>query len=597
MWVRYAFACLVLAAPAVGRAQEAPEQLLPDGAQIYFRWDGIEAHRAAYEKTAIGKMMQGDTGTFVQSGFNQLQESLGALLTVQQLLDGVPPKMLKQLQDDAADAPKLLGELGKHGVLFTVEVRGLEPPQVQGTLVIPDAGEKPGPLFSALRLAMGLTKMEVAEQKIGNHTIWHVNTGPVQIAWWIEGKHAIVVAGTEAPEAVLKRMDDKSVPRLAASPLFKKVKGFDQFTTGLRGYADVASLVKLAKTRGKEVAKLLDDMGLDGLKSLTFYSGFDGEAERSLTEWDMPGPRKGLLRLAGGKAFKLGDVPPMPPDNTGWSMMNLDLAVVYDEALKAVEGVMGLVAPDQLPKVKQFIDAADAALGVNLRNDLVGSLGDQFATYTSPSEGVLTLGQTYLFKVKDAKKLQETLDQVVKGIGKATGADISVKKKKYHGVDLSMVEFRQEGFFFVPTYAIHKDWLVVGYYPQAVQGYILRATGELTAWKPEPSTVAAFDKLPKEFVSVSVSDPRPSVKQLLALAPLVGGAINSFIKESKFDVSSLPNAQDATRHLFPNVSVVSDDGKMLRMETRASLALPFDLTGIDTYAVFAVFSLARLNIR
>jgi hypothetical protein len=210
---------------------------------------------------------------------------------------------------------------------------------------------------------------------------------------------------------------------------------------------------------------------------------------------------------------------------------------------------------------------------------------------------VLTLGQTYLFKVKDAKKLQETLDQAIKGIGKATGADISVKKKKYRGVEVSEVEYRQQGFIFVPTYAIHKDWLVIGFFPQAVHGYILRATGEIPAWKPEPSTVAAFDKLPKEFVSVSVSDPRPSVKQLLAIAPLVGGAINSFIKESKFDVSTLPNAQEATRYLFPNVSVVSDDGKTLRMETRASLALPIDIVGIDTYALFAAFSLARVTAR
>jgi hypothetical protein len=236
--------------------------------------------------------------------------------------------------------------------------------------------------------------------------------------------------------------------------------------------------------------------------------------------------------------------------------------------------------------------AADQALGVNLRNDLLGSLGGQFATYTSPSEGPLWLGQAFLFKVKDAKKLQETLDQIVKGIGKATGADISVKKKKYHGVELSMVEFRKEGFIFVPTYAIHKDWLIVSYFPQQVQGYIQRATGDLPAWQPESSTTAALEKLPKEFVSISVSDPRPSVKQILSLAPLAGGAINSFVKESKFDVSTIPNAQEATRHLFPNVSVVSDDGKTLRMETRASLALPFDLTGIDTYALFFAVTFA-----
>jgi hypothetical protein len=32
---------------------------------------------------------------------------------------------------------------------------------------------------------------------------------------------------------------------------------------------------------------------------------------------------------------------------------------------------------------------------------------------------------------------------------------------------------------------------------------------------------------------------------------------------------------------------------VLRVETRASLALPIELTGIDTYAILALFSFAR----
>ena len=52
-----------------------------------------------------------------------------------------------------------------------------------------------------------------------------------------------------------------------------------------------------------------------------------------------------------------------------------------------------------------------------------------------------------------------------------TNPDVSVKKKTYHGVELREVHVRQEGFFFVPTYAIHKDWLV---FPQ---------TREETPWR------------------------------------------------------------------------------------------------------------------
>ena len=49
-----------------------------------------------------------------------------------------------------------------------------------------------------------------------------------------------------------------------------------EFKTGARAYVDIASLVKLGGSRGKEIGQLLTDLGVDGLKSLTFHSGFDG---------------------------------------------------------------------------------------------------------------------------------------------------------------------------------------------------------------------------------------------------------------------------------------------------------------------------------
>jgi hypothetical protein len=162
---------------------------------------------------------------------------------------------------------------------------------------------------------------------------------------------------------------------------------------------------------------------------------------------------------------------------------------------------------------------------------------------------------------------------------------------------LHEVHVRQQGFFFVPTYAVHKGWLAVGYFPQGVQGYILRANGELPAWKPDESTREALGKLPKEFLSVSVSDPRPTVNQVLALAPLVTGLINSLVPESKFEVGLLPNAHEVSRHLFPNVSVVSTRGDTLRLETRASLALPLDLSNADSLIALQLLAALRFGAK
>src|SRR5260370_11853688 len=119
----YALGLLVFLLPGVARAaqeKDAPEHLLSGKSQIYIRWDGIEGHRASYDKTAIGKMMKGDTGTFVAGVFGQLQESLGSLLTVDQLLTGTPPDKLQKLQKHATESGKLIPLLSEHGLILAV---------------------------------------------------------------------------------------------------------------------------------------------------------------------------------------------------------------------------------------------------------------------------------------------------------------------------------------------------------------------------------------------------------------------------------------------------------------------------------------------
>jgi hypothetical protein len=580
---RSALAVAWLALIPAARAQ-TPEDLLPAGTQAYVRWDGMKAHRDAYSKTALGKMMAGDTGKFVDSVFGQMQQTVGGLLTVQSLLGGAAPEKLQKLTADATEATKLLPLLGDKGIILAVEVRKLEPHEGQVTLIVPDIADKPKPFLGLLRLAAGLAQADAKEEKIEGRAVSHFAAGPVHVAWWIDGKHGVVTVGTEPATATVKRMVGKG-EKLTANPLFKKITEFKQFETGARGFLDVAAMVKMSKPLGEDIGKIIENLGLNSLKSLCFYSGFEGAAERGLTEFEFGGPRKGLFALTRGKPFTLADVPPLPDDALSWSMTNFDVPALYDLGVQTVEQIVKLISPNDVAKIQETLDEVNKFLGVNIRNDLLANLTGPIVSYNSPAEGPYVLGQTFLVKAKDADKLHAAVDQAIKAIGQATGADVSIKKKKYRGVELREVQVHQQGFIFAPTYTIHDGWLVFGYYPQNVQGYILRSKGEVPTWKPGPEVRAAFDQLPKEFSSVSVTDPRPTVKQLLSIAPPLAALANSFLPEAKIDVGSLPNAHEATKHLFPNVSIVHDNGNTLRQETRASVALPFDAAGLDTYVI------------
>jgi len=594
MFLRSTLVLFLCTASGLARAQDIPENLLPAGTQVYARWDGVDAHRAAYLQTALGKMLQGDTGKFLSAVVTQLQDYSGSLLTSGQLLKGVPPARLQQIQVDATEAPKLLPLLAKHGVIIGVEVRSLEPPAAQLMLIVPDAGPTAAPLFGTLHLLTSLADIDAKELKVAGRAVHYLNMGPVHASWWVEGKHAVISVGTDQPDAAIRRMLD-ATKHLPENPLFKRVQGFNGFETGARAFVDVAALVRIAKSRSKEVSKLITDVGLDDLKSWTFYSGFAGAAERTLSELEAPQPRRGLLLALSSKPFRLAELPPIPPDALSWSATNFDPGLFYDASLKVAESVVALFSPDSAPHVKDYLKLADNFLGINLRDDLLGALGSRFVQYTASAEGPFVFGQTYLFKVKDAKKLTAALEQLAKTLGKLVNVEVRVRKGAYQGVQTYEVHVRQQGFLFVPTFAIHEDWIALSYFPQAVHGFILRATKALPSWQADPRMQATLDQLPKEFVSISVSDPSPTIRQFLSLAPLIGGLVESFATEAKFDVSNVPNAYEVTQHLFPNVSVVTDDGNCFRSETRASLILPVDFGGLDTYALFASFGFLRMK--
>src|SRR5262249_8136105 len=139
------------------------------------------------------------------------------------------------MQADAAEATKLFSVLGKHGFILAVEVRSIEVPQGQVTLIIPGAGAKPGPLFGALRLIAGLSKADVREKKVDGRAVSFIDFGVVRLAWWAEGGHALVNLSTDSVEAMVNAARGKG-NRLTDSPLFKRVRGFNQFETGARAF-------------------------------------------------------------------------------------------------------------------------------------------------------------------------------------------------------------------------------------------------------------------------------------------------------------------------------------------------------------------------
>jgi hypothetical protein len=635
-----ALAPLVLAAPA--RAAEPPERLLFAGTQVYLRWDGVAAHRAEYAQSAAGQLLANELNPLLRKLAAQYPEQLHNALVNEKVLAGTPPDRLVQIQADVTEAAKLLDVVFEHGVVVGVEVRpapGLvgvafgklrtaltgqqqkeEPnpliPTVQATVIVPDAAANWPAVRGGLRVLgvlNGAEKAALKESRIAGREVTHLTFGEAHLAGWVEGPHVVLSLGMQPPEKVIERLASGE-PRIDTHPLFRRVSGFREFSTDGRGYIDVDGLIGIARpllaATQPKLAHRIEQLGVDRVRSLTVYSGFDGPVRRGVYEVDLPSPRKGLGRAFGGPPLSLDDLPPLPTDVSRWSIHRIDPNAAY-EALLNLAAVTGTVEdeddtpPPGKPAVKTSAptpaptgaaltppakptkpveketpaEQIDKALGISLKSDLIDHLGTRLVVYTTTSEGAFFFGQVMAIEVKDAGPVLEALDQI------ATGANFStfrLRKRQFQGVQVRELYGRQRFNPVVPSYAVAGNWLVVGLYPQAVQGFVQRTTGDLPRWQPEPKVTEALAKLPKNACGLAVSDWRPSVQQALMFAPFFLEAVRGFNEErGGFEVGNLPTAQAVNHRLFPNVVVMTDDGKRLRWESRGSVLVPLDGVGLD----------------
>lgn len=574
MLKRMVLGLLFILLPGVALGQGVQESYLPAKSQLYFRWDGMAMHQAAFDKTAVGVMMKGDTGKFLDELWVYAHENLKNAAQAE-------PKVGPLLKDFT----KLIGTMHTNGLVLAVEVEKVTPPMVQAVMVFPKAAGESGTVMPLIEKIVEESKADVKRAKVGKRFVNTVEVEMLKIGWWGQGNDAVLFVGTTDPVAYAKAIDSKKTG-LTANPLYKKVISFKEFTTAARGFIDVTSTLNIVADITPPAGKVIDELGLKGLKSITFVSGFDGPAERSVVDVDMPMPRKGLLGLTSQKKISLKSLPALPSDITGFSASSVTINKSYGELVGLVHGVARIFDENKADEIKDAIKAFEGAVGVDISKDLFGNFGDVMVTYNSPSDGILGTGAVVAVQVKDGKKIASTLDKLLKGIPANPLGEVTLKRKPYRTGEIIDISVSGQLTQRIATVGLYKDWLIYAQYPQPVKGFILRQEGVLPTWKADPALTKVLAQFPQEFTSINVTDPRPTVQTVLAAAPFVFNMINSVggaaaqfgggqFNYRPFDLDMIPHAQEATLNLFPNVTISTDDGKRVRTETRSSLSLPF----------------------
>jgi hypothetical protein len=651
----FAFFAVALAAPAFGadgpaRRADVPEKFLSPATQFYLRWDGIAAHKEAYKNSFWGGVMSGPTGDSVQALLARGAKWLGSSGLTEPLLDTRPPAELKAALADRKAVEEVAELIADRGLIVAAEVRGpaltiqgigqtigelfsgkvpgseFFLPNTQVLVIVPDVGDRAEVLFGTLRvlstqkapLALLFGPTEIEPFAAGGRKGFHIpptgsGSNQVRMAWWMEGKHFVFYTGTfPLTEIVAELSTNATRGGLTGHPLFQRCLKTGNFESVTRGFIDTERVINLVKNlAGPFVPGLkerLDSNGISGLKALVFSSGFEGKASRALYEFDVPGERKGIMKVLKNVPLGVKDLPPMPPDVTRFSALRLDFPAAYDAGLgllefltmteeEGTEDDAGKKNPSALIKARKedLAREIDKVLGISVTRDLLPHLGDKLVVFQSPGEGLQGIGTVVCISAKDVVKMKSAADRFQRGLEALVNSPIKMRKRVLKGVEYR--EFYARGFGIItPTYAIVDDWLVIALHPQAVQGVILRAKGDLEKWKPDAATAKRLAKMPADGCGLQYCDPRNTVSNLCVLGAPVVSALNLLADDPEtdfdpVDVVLVPNSYELNRHLFPNLTVTRDDGKTIRIETNESFSLPFEWIGLETFGVLAALGL------
>jgi hypothetical protein len=577
----FGFLCLAFAVGGIyGQPRPVkvgPEALLPESSLIYVRYDGMKAHSATFDKTAAHDALY--------------KSQLIPVIT--QAIRGLAAQAPPDAQAQVGSAAEILLNTVDQGISvgITIDMDGKGPPSPWGTIVLHGAGKLEPKIAKALAAAFE-GEANFKSGKVGGKTVTsgRVGDSPVEVGWWVEGDHLVAAFGLNAVQNGVAVATGKR-PNVSASEAYKKYSkatGFESVTTAwfdlgtLRGMFGSVPIPTPGVENPKTVADAVETLGLGGVGLLVYQGGIKDRSLWTEVQIEATGEKKGLLTLSNGSPITLADLPPLPADCSAFAAGSSDWGKSFVDLISMAKGIEEFIPEREQWGTEQVLEMIQQQLGVNFQDELFESLGPVSCLYYDGQLPLLMDGAVAVSSVKDAEKLEKTIDRLLGIVKQAAQGEVDVRQVKKGGEVISVVEIKQAGWI-VPTFCVTDKWFIVAATPQPVEAFLLRVSGKLPSWKPTPEILAGLKELPKDVSSISMRDPRSSVKFAVSLAPFAAGMLKTGLAQARrfsgndipaefpLSIADLPPAEVVSQPLFPNLSVTQSTESGIKFINRSSL--------------------------
>ena len=231
-----------------------------------------------------------------------------------------------------------------------------------------------------------------------------------------QGEIVALLLGYEDAEAALGGFQTKS---LAQDGAFKNAMSHLTVKDPVgAAYIDYERLLKFADDMIQQSndpdatkiwPKVRDDLGIAGLKRIVIATGFDGKDSATQAFAESPEPRTGILKLVGFEPLDDAILSAIPQTVTSAGAGRFDSAGLFDLIRRTLQDAN----PQAAHEVDQFIETINSDSHVDLRKDLLASVGDEWAYFADPTLGGRGMASfTIVNHLKDPAKFEQSLDKI-----------------------------------------------------------------------------------------------------------------------------------------------------------------------------------------
>jgi len=542
-------------------ARAAPEQCLS-----YTTWSGM----AKPDPNSTNQTEQLLAEPEIQRLIAQIEQQIKTLVQEQNARSD--PQAVAVVEDAVKWAKVLLTS---PTALFVESVTPLPVPTAKAGALVRVGDEAAAELKATLERYQQMIPQDAVETiDIGGDQWYRIQLDPKvpPITWGVKGKYFIVGLGEGSAEGILARARTEAPQWLTDVRDQLPVERMSTVT-----YVNLQTIIKtLAPMGGPMVQRVLDASGLANVTSLASVTGLDGEGYlgRSLIAFD--GEPGGVLAALTNGSLAPEDLEPIPSDATVALAARLDLSAVLEAVLSAAE----VVEPRASAEILEGLQELHDELGIDVRGDVLGSLGDTWRIYNSPSEGGLVItGLTAVVQVEDAPRLAAVHAKLIAMAKKefrqdaddASSRSPRIEQFEFQDREIYFFNARDNDFPVAPAWCLTDDQLIVAPFPQNIKSYLLRDSDhESLATVPEVAELFTPEGGP---IAMAYCDTAKLFELIYPLVPMAAQAIMSELQREGIDVnvSILPSATAIGKHLRPGVMTVRRNGTGIELTNRQTI--------------------------